>query len=377
MLLWLLFALMTAGVLAVILRPLTREASRASPDQAADVRVDLSPSWEVADDGHELRWLVAPGDPEVTVTCAVTPVAWGRLSLGSVAISLARPGGLVEWGVTAALPRSFRVLPPPERVRELLPPPQKPSAGFGMHPARTIGDGFDFAELRPFQPGDRLRDINWRASGRAETPQVNRRHPERNGDVVLLLDTFADSWGLHSETMHAVLGRTGRAAWSIAQLHLAAQDRVGLTSVGQTTRHLRVGGGDRARYTLLQALLDIGGDIAAIAMEATRVRTDIANNALVVVLTPLEDSRMSKHVLALRSEGRRVVVVVVEVMDLLPPARDHTDAVARRLYAAQLHVERDRLAATGVPLTVWTDDSSLGLVIGALRHLQHVTLVRR
>ncbi|MEO6125890.1 MAG: DUF58 domain-containing protein [Ilumatobacteraceae bacterium] len=346
------------------------------PTQLANVHVSLASLWAEPQPA-DLTWAIAPGDELVEITFTVVAKAWGRTGLGDIVIDLTTPGGLVHWELSSTPTVSFRVLPPPERVRELLPPPISHSS-IGQHVSRMVGDGYDFAELRPYANGDRLRDINWRASARFDSPQVNRRHPERNGDVMLLLDTFADATGTHSETMQAVLGRAGRAAWSIAQLHFNAQDRVGLAARGRVVRQLRIGGGDRSRYTLLETLLSIGGQVAGSdGLPDIPRRGTIPQTALVVALTPLIDVRMVNELLALRGSGHRLVVVVVEVMDLLPEATSAADQMARRLYASQLQLQRDRISSEGIPLTLWRDDSSLSQVVGSLRNLQRARLVRR
>ena len=63
----------------------------------------------------------------------------------------------------------------------------------GNQVARQKGEGLEFADLREFAAGDRVRSINWRASARRNVLVVNERHPERNADVILFLDTFADA----------------------------------------------------------------------------------------------------------------------------------------------------------------------------------------
>jgi len=346
------------------------------PHQVAYVHVLLTESWEAVEP-DELHWVIPPGSPDVAVDFTVRPTSWGRLTLGSVVLELSARGGLTTWEVHGELPSAFRVLPPPERVRELLPPPVS-HALLGQHPSRVVGDGFDFAELRPYSHGDRIRDINWRASARFDSLQVNRRHPERNGDVILLLDTFTDVAGKHSAALQAVLGRAARAAWSIAQLHLMSQDRVGLVTRGRYTRQLPTSGGDRARYALLEAMLDVGGEVAdGRGGTGATQRMRIPPTALVVALTPLIDQRMTRDLLALRGAGRTVVVVVVDTIDLLPEPTTVAEQQSYRLFGAQLELQRERLAADGIPVTVWGKDGSLSQVVAALRHLQRGRLVRR
>ena len=65
----------------------------------------------------------------------------------------------------------------------------------GSQVARSKGDGVEYADIRDFVPGDRVRSINWRASARRQGLVVNERHPERNTDVVLFVDSFTDVRG--------------------------------------------------------------------------------------------------------------------------------------------------------------------------------------
>jgi uncharacterized protein (DUF58 family) len=287
------------------------------------------------------------------------------------------PGGLLTWDVAVPVEQRVRVLPPVERVRELLPPPES-KALLGAHTSRSVGDGFDFAEIRAFTPGDRLRDLNWWATARTDEPQVNRRHPERNGEVVLLIDTFADGLSTTSLTQQRVISRAAHAGWSIAQLHLAAQDRVGLVTRGRLTRQMPPGTGNRARYALLDAFLDIGTALHEgehDRVDASRLRVSPA--ALVIALTPLTRPDIIDDLRQLRHGGRAVVVVVVETLDLLPTASDHADLTARRLLAHEWRLSRKLLADEGFPLTVWSADSSLADVVGALRRTQKMRMRRR
>ena len=193
----------------------------------------------------------------------------------------------------------------------------------GVHISRFVADGFDFAELRPFAIGDRLRDVNWRASARSDELQTNRRHPDRSGEVVLLLDTFADGIGTASLAAQAALTRAARAAWSVAQLHLGVQDRVGLAAQGRVVTQLRPRSGDRARYDLLGTLLSIGGLVAA--GESAHSRQPLSRlppNALILAFTPLIDQRFNADLLALHRAGRPVMAVQIVLDDLYPPPAD-------------------------------------------------------
>ena len=110
----------------------------------------------------------------------------------------------------------------------------------------------EFADLRLFAPGDRVRSINWRASARRDELVVNERHPERNADVILFLDTFADARSGGRSTLDLAV----RATATLAARYLERRDRVGLVSFGGVLRWLTPGMGSTQRYRIVDALLE-------------------------------------------------------------------------------------------------------------------------
>ena len=104
----------------------------------------------------------------------------------------ATASGLVRFEGRVDRRRPLRVYPAPERLRRLITPAQTQAAtGSEVSPMRA--EGLEFADTRPFVPGDRVRSVNWRATARRGSLVVNERHPERNTDVVIFLDSFAEA----------------------------------------------------------------------------------------------------------------------------------------------------------------------------------------
>ena len=333
------------------------------------IAVDNRAGWSAVDPEPVLVWTVGPAGDRITAAFTVRAETWGRHRLGAVTLSLRHPLGVVVWELVTDESPSFNVLPSPEHLRRLLPAPASQSTA-GVHISRFVADGFDFAELRPFALGDRLRDVNWRASARSDELQVNRRHPDRSGEIVLLLDTFADGIGATSVAAQAALTRAAQAAWSVAQLHLDVQDRVGLAAQGRVVTQLRPRSGDRARYDLLNTLLSIGGLVAA--GESAHGRQPLSRlppNALILAFTPLIDQRFTVDLLTLHRAGRPVMAVQIVLDDLLPPPVDSPDLLARRIFALGIEQRREDLVRAGVPLAQWTSDSDLGGIVGGLDRL--------
>lgn len=59
----------------------------------------------------------------------------------------------------------------------------------GGHLSRRQGESIEFAELRPYQPGDDLRTVDWNAYRRLRKLLVRRFRAEQSQDVYILLDT--------------------------------------------------------------------------------------------------------------------------------------------------------------------------------------------
>ncbi len=170
------------------------------------------------------------------------------------------------------------------------------------------GEGLEFADMRPFVPGDRVRSVNWRATARSGSLVVNERHPERNADVVLFLDSFAEARASDEGTFeHAV-----RAAATLATRFLERRDRVGLVAFGGFLRWLEPGGGLVQRYRLVDALLETGIEFSYAWKDVNVIpaRT-LPARALVIAVTPLLDERSVAALVDLRGRGHDLVVLEV------------------------------------------------------------------
>lgn len=302
------------------------------------------------------RWHVRlrPDQP-VDLAATVTAGRWGGSTVGPVSIRRRSPGGLFEAvsSVDDRLP--LRVLPPAAAATVLLRPSET-HASAGHRTSRARGEGSEFAALRPFAPGDRARDLNWRASARRGSPWVTQRHPDRGVDTVLLLDAFDE------EHLDDVL----RGALSLADGYLAARDRVGVTSLGGVMRWLTPGSGTAHQHRIVEALLDTRVlESYAVPAVASLPRRTLPPGALITVLTPATDPRMATIAGALRARGHDVAVIVLEPA---PPApRDELDALAGRLLALQRRAVRDRLHLQGLSAVGWDPADPVDVALAELR----------
>jgi uncharacterized protein (DUF58 family) len=344
-----------------------------------DLRLALDGPVRPTDRPNErAAWCMTDATTEVCRATLAT-LDWGRVSVRSTTVRAYGPLGLVHWTWTVPSSSTARLLPTPERLRTLLDPPPRGAAG--SHASRARGSGLDFAELRPLTPGDRLADVNWRASARhGESARhellVNVRHPERTGDVVLLLDAAADD----AEERAPWLPRAGQVAWAIATTHLHQHDRVGLVGFGGYTSWVAIGGGERAAYALLDKLLSI------------RPRVSGANRSLdwlpprllpvgaeVIALTPLHTLATIDVLAELRRRGRRVAAVVLDTSDLLPDVApgDATSVLARRFWALELERRVELLNKAGVITAHWHAGGALDQAVTLLARISHAAHASR
>ena len=171
-----------------------------------EVFVDL-PRGLVAEEPNPILIRLARGERrelELPVRC----VHWGVHEVGEVVWRAQDAYGFLVHEGRAGEARPLKVYPRGENVERLLRPLET-QAFSGNQVARNRGEGIEFADLRPFTPGDRVRRVNWRATARRGEPWVNEMHPERNADVVLFLDTFAEARRDELGTLEAYITADG------------------------------------------------------------------------------------------------------------------------------------------------------------------------
>jgi uncharacterized protein (DUF58 family) len=222
----------------------------------------------------------------------------------------------------------------------------------------AFGDGIEPGDIRHFAPGDRVRQVNWRASLRLGTLYVTQHHRERNADVVLMLDTLGDV-GLAPAS---VLDRGVSAAASLATAYLARKDRVGLITYGGTIDWVRPGSG-RAQYErLAEVLLRAHVVFTYVAKDLTRIAPRVLpSHALVIAVTPLLDARFTTAALDLAARGFDLVVVavspVVITRDLVRGSP--TDELACRLWTVERRASLDAFRRHGIAVSEWSPSEAL------------------
>lgn len=326
-----------------------------------------------------VRGATAPvGSESVVVDVPVATMRWGRRPVGDGLVAVTSGWAGFRWGPAPLPMRMLTTLPMPGLFDSTAPTPH-PVGLIGSNPARRTGDGTEFASIRPFHPGDRLRRVQWRVSLRTGALHVTSTHSEEDSSILLVVDAVSDL-GLTEGIRGAAssVDVAVRAAGAVAEHYLHKGDRVGLRVLGSTKRSVvAMGAGARNLRRILDTLAVIvpGADRH---FDATRMQFGLSEGTVVIVLSPMLSDEAIGATLTLARRGLSVVVV-----DTLPADLDLGDDDPRLLLAWRLRaLEREALLGkvrkAGVPVVPWRGPGTLDEVLRRLgRRASMAKLARR
>ena len=173
---------------------------------------------------------------------------------------------------------------------------------FGMDLSRFIGSGLEYAQSRPYSPGDPIKMMDWKITARLGKPFVKEYDTPKRTNVFIIVDTSA-SMGISS----AMITKHDLAVWIASAIGLIAQRRMSPVGV--------IGGGERE----------------------TRLNPSLNRADLWQSLDPLRASNLSEGTrlsdrladLDLRAKRSSVFIVISDLHDL--------DAIPAIRHASQKH----------------------------------------
>jgi uncharacterized protein (DUF58 family) len=309
--------------------------------------------------------LLAGGERELAASVHVT--GRGRVVLARPDWLALSADGLTAVGPVAGPEAMALALPAADRM----PPgplPPRPAGFAGAHRTRRPGEGSELVDLRTFQPGDRLRRVDWRVSAR-RSPRlqelyVRRTHADADADVLLYVDTRTDV-GTDAALWAVPPGRDAagtplpgssldlavRAATSLAAAQLRLGDRVGLVDLANRRAWLRPGSGRRQLLALRVRLATMRSNPNAPTVVLRPER--LPRGAVVVLFSPLLDDAVAELAAEAAHGGAGVLCVDVLPDPIVPDRTVEFGARALEVVLAQHAARGERLAAAGVPVLRW------------------------
>lgn len=321
-------------------------------EQVAEVgllELELRPTAGLALTGDARRALRPHAGARRELAFTVRADRWGGYRAGVLTCHVRDRFALIDYELPPLALDAIRVFPTAEKLRAMLDPIEL-QATAGSRVARQLAEGIEFAEIRPYRPGDRLRRVNWRVTARRGSPYVSDRHPERNADVILFLDTFSDV----GEARAGTLAFAVRAAATLASSYLARRDRVGVIGFGGELHGLTPGLGTAQLYRIIDALIGSEVVLSYARKNVSFVpRRLLPPKALVVAITPLIDQRSIRALFDLRARGFDLAVLDVSPVPMVSAGASPAAALAHRLWLLKRRALRSRFEQLGASVTEW------------------------
>lgn len=266
----------------------------------------------------------------------------------------AGPDGMHVYGPIVGVEHLRTILPPVEH-HPSGPLPPRPAGLVGIHRSPRPGDSTELRDIRAFQPGDRLKRIDWRVTTRTGTVHVRERHAEADAEIVLAIDTRTDlsenvaEWSSvrygASTRPDGSLDRAVCTAASMAAGYLRQGDRVGLMDLGRPQLNVRSGVGRRHLMRIRTQLVVFA---QAAGWASRPVLRKLPHGSVVVLLSPFIDDEIADLAMQTVKHGHMVLAIDTLPQPLVPDAETPWGEVAAEMIAAEHRLRLRRMARHGV-----------------------------
>lgn len=198
-------------------------------------------------------------------------------------------------------------------------------AQLGIKKQRRRGEGMDFHQLREYQIGDAMRQINWQASSRLRKLISQEYQDERDQQVYFLIDCGQNMRAKDGALSH--FDHTLNAVLLLAKVALNQGDAVGLSTFSGPERHLAPRKGVAQVNLVMNTLFDVEPSLLTSDYE-TAVRdllSKLHKRSLVVLVTNLRDEDYPILMPALQLLNRHHLVLLASLRETVLHDLMHKD----------------------------------------------------
>jgi len=216
------------------------------------------------------------------------------------------------------------------RCHALRLPMRQPAASAlaGAYRSRFRGRGVDFLESRNYQPGDDIRNMDWRVTARTGKAHTKVFQEERERPVLVVLDAGPTLYFGTRRRLKSVAA--GQLAAAVAWSAVRRGDRIGgfLFAPGRH-REIRPAGGRRGAMRMIQGLVDWlqpeqqdADSPEPLSTALERVRHTVRPGSLVVIISDFFglDEHCNRHLSRLRQHSDVIGCQVLDAAEHELPA---------------------------------------------------------
>ncbi len=203
----------------------------------------------------------------------------------------------------------------------------------GAHRSPFHGFSVEFAQHRPYVPGDDIRHLDWKVFARTDKLYLKQYQQETNLDVIVLVDSsgsmnfgtrsFADASGtgqkrsLDDRTYWSKFDHATALAAAISYVTLRQGDRVGLVTFADSIQHMVKRSSAQGTWRQIVGALgthpvDKPTDIGRVVDE---VLAKIGNRCLVVMISDFFEDADAVRAAIARIRHRRHDLIAFQILD--------------------------------------------------------------
>ena len=183
----------------------------------------------------------------------------------------------------------------------------------GMHRSPKKGFSVEFAEHRPYQPGDDLRFMDWKVAARADKWLIKQYEEETNLRATVVLDVSRSMDWRSAPTLLTKLAYAEQLAAALTHLLIRQRDAVGLIRFDDQLRTVVPPKSRTIQWKrILTGLADPGSGLGSDAAGAlTQAGKLIKRRGMVILVSDLllDPTEVDDTVHALRAQGHDVTVL--------------------------------------------------------------------
>jgi len=307
------------------------------------------PSAGVLDPPHKLD---LPSGERRRLTTHLVPTRRGDRKAYRVTVRSVGPLGFAGRQGSHQVPWTVRALPPFNSRKHLPSRLARLRELDGRTALLVRGQGTEFDSLRDYVPGDDVRSIDWRATARRGNVVLRTWRPERDRQVVIVIDSGRLSAGRVGDAPR--LDHAMDAALLLAALATRAGDRVSLLACDSAVRaDVRRPAPQDVLPSFVNALANVEAELVQtdFRVVVSQVLERLGQRSLVVLLTGLDPAVIEESLLPVIGPLlRRHVVVLASVADPRLTELEATRGDLLDVYgaasAARTRLDRERLTAT-------------------------------